>query len=191
MPFCYLNETFLNPLKNNRQEKIVIFTSEVQIKKLEKAARVFIDATFRCSPKEYYQLFNILADIGEGNIIFPIFHVLMTNKSSYSYSVIFNNLNNIINKMKINFSFNNCHIMTDFEHGLRETIKEFYPDCILEGCFFHYSKSLWNKSKKLGLISKKYINNTRFINSAFKIYPFLKTEDKIIFLNQSKIQLKK
>ena len=28
LPFCYLNETYINPLKNNRTEKIVLFTSE-------------------------------------------------------------------------------------------------------------------------------------------------------------------
>lgn len=64
--------------------------------------------------------------------------------------------------------------MTDFEHGLRTTLKNMYPKCILEGCFFHFSKALWTKSKKFGLINKKYIGITRIINLSFKILPFLK-----------------
>ena len=48
LPFCYLNESFINPLKNNRTEKIVLFTSEVQIKKLEMANQIFMDSTFIC-----------------------------------------------------------------------------------------------------------------------------------------------
>jgi len=121
-------------------------TSEVQIKKLEKPKQIFMNSKFRCCSYEYYQVFNILVDIGEGKIIFPIFHILMSNKSSYSYFIIFNHLNNLIDKMKIIFSFNNSHIMANFEHGLRDTIKTLYPDCILEGYFFHYSKAIWTKS---------------------------------------------
>ena len=49
--------------------------------------------------------------------------------------------------MKINFTFNKAHIMTDFELSLRKVINEIYPNFYLEGCYFHYSKSLWNKAK--------------------------------------------
>ena len=79
-----------------------------------------MDPTFQSCPKDYYQVFNILADIGGGKIIFPIFHILMSNKSAYAYYTIFNHINILIDKLKINFSFNNCHIMTYFEHGLRD-----------------------------------------------------------------------
>ena len=153
-------------------EKTVLFTNEVQIKKFENENQLFIDSTFRFHPKDYYQVFIILADIGGGKIIFPIFHILMSNKSAYSYYTIFNHINNLIDKLKIQFSFNNCHIMIDFEHGLRDTLKKLYPKCILEGCFFHFSKALWTKSKKLGLINKKNIDITSIINMSFKNIPF-------------------
>lgn len=92
--FCYLNESYINPLKNNRTEKIVLFTSEVQIKKLEFANQIFMDSTFRSCPKDYYQVFNILADFRAGKIIFRFFHILMSNKSSYAYHTIFYHINN-------------------------------------------------------------------------------------------------
>ena len=72
--------------------------------------------------------------------------------------------------------------MTDFEHPLRKVIKEIYPDCYLEGCYFHYSKAIWNKAKKIGLVNKKYIKILKFIIFGYKIYPFLKEKDKIEFL---------
>ena len=53
LPFCYVNKKFLNISKNNRQENIVIFTSEVQLKKLESASQILMDATFRSCPKKY------------------------------------------------------------------------------------------------------------------------------------------
>ena len=36
LPFCFLKESFLNPDKKFRLEQIVVFASEVQMKKLEK-----------------------------------------------------------------------------------------------------------------------------------------------------------
>ena len=182
MPFCFFNSKFLNPNYNYRKENVIIFTSEIQLKKLEKANQIFIDSTFKCCPKNYYQLFNIVINIGEGRFIFPIMHVLMTHKSAYSYKVIFKYLNELIETMKINFNFNEAHIMTDFEHSLRKVIKDIYPKCYLEGCYFHYSKALWNKSKKLGLLNKKYIKILRFIIFGYKMYPFLKEVDKKKFL---------
>ena len=43
MPFCFFNSKFLNPEYNNRQEKIIIFISEIQLKKMEKANQIFMD----------------------------------------------------------------------------------------------------------------------------------------------------
>ena len=49
------------------------------MKKLEKNGQIFMDATFKSCPKNYYQLFNILVDVDEGKLIFPVFHILMTH----------------------------------------------------------------------------------------------------------------
>ena len=62
--------------------------------------------------------------------------------------------------MKINFSSNKTHIMKDFEHPLRKVLNELYPNCYLEGCYFHYSKALWKTAQKLGLINKKIYKNS-------------------------------
>ena len=79
--FCYVNIKFLNISKNNRQENIVIFTSEDQLKKLEAASQILMDATFLICSKKFYQLFNIIEDIEKNDFIFPISHILMTHKS--------------------------------------------------------------------------------------------------------------
>ena len=150
---------------------------------MEKASQILMDATFLCYPKKFYQLFNIIAVIGENHFLFPIIHVLMTHKSSYSYEKIFNNINEIIKEMDIKFSFNKAHIMSSFEHPLLKAIKKIYPQCILEGCYFHYSKALWIKSKKLGLVNQKYIKIIIFIIFGYKKHPFLKEDDKNNFLS--------
>ena len=45
MPFCFINKKFQNITQNYRQETIITFTSEVQLKKLEKSSQILMDAT--------------------------------------------------------------------------------------------------------------------------------------------------
>ena len=83
--------------------------------------------------------------------------------------------------MPIEFSLIRSHIMTDFEKSLGKALKNIYPNCLLEGCYFHYVKTIWGKSKNLVLINKANIKFLRFIIFGFKIYQFLKKEIKKIF----------
>ena len=62
-----------------------------------------MDATFKSCPKNYYQLFNLLVDVDERKLIFPVFHILMTHKSSYSYLILFEYLNNLLKQIGIKF----------------------------------------------------------------------------------------
>ena len=89
--------------KNIRKERINIFTSEIQKKKLEKITQIFMDETFSSWLKNFYQFFNIITDIVAGKYTFPIAHILMYYKSAYSYKYIFNCLNIFIQSMKIVF----------------------------------------------------------------------------------------
>ena len=68
MPFFYLNSKFINPDYKNRKKDVIIFTSEIQIKKLEKANQIFIDSTFKCCSNYYYKLLNIGISIDNGNL---------------------------------------------------------------------------------------------------------------------------
>ena len=61
IPFCISNTKFINPKKTNRQEQYIIFTTFFQLKFLEKTKTLFMDGTFKCTPTNYYQLFNIIA----------------------------------------------------------------------------------------------------------------------------------
>ena len=67
----------------------------------------------------------------------------MTHKSN----ILFENVG-------INFTFDKNNIMTDFEHGLRKVLKKLYSNSILEECYFRYTKALWNKAKKHGMLKK-------------------------------------
>lgn len=44
--------------------------------------------------------------------------------------------------------------MMDFEKPLQKAVKYNFPNIIVDGCFFHFSKLLWTKAKGLGLCTK-------------------------------------
>lgn len=45
--------------------------------------------------------------------------------------------------------------MVDFELGLINSIRDNFKDSIINSCYFHYTKLLWNKAKYFGLCKKK------------------------------------
>ena len=80
LPFWLNNTKFFNPIKN-RIEQYIIFSSKFQIKFLIDATHIFIDATFKIAPKNFYQILNILAHNDKTKITIPVAFILMTNKS--------------------------------------------------------------------------------------------------------------
>ena len=186
IPFCFQKENFLNPQKKFREESYILFTTLWQLKLIEKSKQIFIDATFKISPKGYYQLLNIFANIDDNNFEIPLIHVLMTNKSYLSYKKVFGAINDILKELNLDNNFENKYFMTDFEKSLRRVIKEKYPKAFLEGCYFHFIKALWEKSKRLGIYNKKNINNTKILIFAFKVYPFIKEKERDKYLEDIK-----
>ena len=62
--FFLCKKIFLNIKKNNGQE-ILLYFLQMAKKTLEKYIQILMNVTFRSSPKKIYQLFNILAIIGD------------------------------------------------------------------------------------------------------------------------------
>ena len=54
------------------------------------------------------------------------------------------------------------------------------------GCFFHYSKALWNKAKKKGLLKKQFFKKTYTLIFALKIYIFIRESEKEEYLKEIK-----
>jgi hypothetical protein len=73
----------MNPFKK-RIEQYIIFTFKFNLKLLTKPSHIFIDATFKVAPNNFYQLLNILVHIEKDKFTIPIIHVLMSNKSFLS-----------------------------------------------------------------------------------------------------------
>ena len=102
----------------------------------------------------------------------------MSNKIQRLYTVILKEVVRILTVFNINIEKITNKFMSDFEIALRRSIKEVFPNCILDGCFFHYTKLLWKHAKILGLCKKNEIKNTKIFLFLLKLYPYIKLDEK-------------
>ena len=124
-----------------------------------------MDGTFRTTPKGFYQMLNIIAYDSISHNDIPIAHIPMTHKKQFLYEPVFNTILNFSSDNGLEISFDSKTIMTDFEKPIRNVIKK-----ILKGCYFHFVKALWSKSKKFGLCSKHKIKYTKIIIFSLKMF---------------------
>ena len=101
-----------------------------------------MNGTFRTSPKEFYQMLNIIANDSNSHNNIPVAHIPMIHKTQFLYEHVFNTLLNIISDNRLELSFDSKIIMTDFEKPIRHAIKNILKGVKLKGCFFHFVKAL-------------------------------------------------
>ena len=89
---------------------------------------LFIDATFKIAPKNYYQILNIIGYDKTKNFNMPVFHIIMSNKSFESYNKIFQVILNLLDEYKIKINFKNIIINCDFEKSLINAIRNNFKE---------------------------------------------------------------
>ena len=52
-------------------------------------------------------------------------------------------------------------MVCDFNDELREAVTNAFPDCYFKGCFFHYIKNIWKKTKYFWLCRKNIIEKIK------------------------------
>lgn len=73
--------------------------------------------------------------------VFPVVYCLMTNKTTQAYEDVFKFVNERLFPMQPSIS------MTDYEHALRNAIKNIWPNCEIRGCEFHFKQAINRKCK--------------------------------------------
>ncbi len=155
--------------KNNKiPELYYIFITEFQINLFDSCDYLFIDATFKMAPKGFYQILNIIGYLSNTGISFPLMAIPMTSKTFEIYYDIFASIKKLLKDRIKNKHLKNIRIVTDFEESLRKSIKLIFPECILDSCYFHYTKILWGKAKEIGLCKKRFSKETFFFYSYLK-----------------------
>ena len=115
IPFCQSINKFFNPNKN-RIEEYVLFSSKYHLILLSKGSQIFMDATFKAVPKNFYQLLNVLVYLETEKICIPVVFVLMTSKSFLAYKKIFQDIKLLLSQNKIEWNYKKLRITCDFEN---------------------------------------------------------------------------
>lgn len=96
----------------------------------------------------------------------------MTRKTADCYSAVFNFIEEKL------FKLQPTEMMTDFEEGMRKSIKQKWPNVVLRGCWFHFCRAILKRSIKLGL--KRFIKRNeraKAIRKALMSIPLLPAEN--------------
>lgn len=88
----------------------------------------------------------------------PLLYILCCNKNQATYEEIFRNI------LRLEPDIKPTNIMIDFERASINAIVTFFDSSQLNGCFFHFTQSVWRQIQSAGLQSK-YSSDSSFAHN--------------------------
>lgn len=120
--------------------RIIIFGKESVNNWINLVENLYIDGTFKISPRPYHNG-QLLMVLGKRNgHVLPLYYCLLPNKTRAIYDKLFAELKRVSPLL----DFLSC--ATDFEISLFESAKAAFPNTQIHGCFYHLNNSLKKKS---------------------------------------------
>jgi hypothetical protein len=121
---------------NEEEGFIIFFCQDEDLRKfLSETKAVQSDATFRTTPKLFYQSLWLFFE--RSDLLFPFCCILMSGKSRELYDKVFNELKNFLPAMAPDF------LMSDWEQALRGSLQDLFPEASWSGCHFHVAQSMY------------------------------------------------
>lgn len=141
--------------------RIIIFTTEENLKQLETAMYWIMDGTFKCTSRPAVQLYTIHALVGTGETqrTVPLVYGLLPCKTEECYSAFFEQLKRC--GEVYNLELSPLFIITDFEMATINACSRVFDDSCHKCCFFHFTQNIWKQIQKLGL-AVEYGKNSDF-----------------------------
>jgi hypothetical protein len=121
--------------------RIIIFATNTMTALLRESRTWMMDGTFKVVPSLFMQLFVIHAVKNE--TVYPCLYVLMPNKQEHTYKRLFEVVAREIGEPRT------C--VCDFEMAMHNAINHTWQEAEVQGCFFHFSQSIWRKTQEVGL----------------------------------------
>lgn len=146
IPPCYEDLKFAD--YGYKKTRITLFANQNVIKYIETAESVFCDGTFKSCVPPFLQVYTLHIDLGsthEHTNILPAIYALLPDKQEKTYEIFFYLIKSRIPQ------FSPRIFTTDFEKSAMAAIGKIFPDARIQGCLFHFQKSLWRNAKKLGM----------------------------------------
>ena len=139
-------ERFLLHLDNDWG--IAIFSTRRNLTALVECQQLYMDATFRTAPQPYEQMFTVLGDY-HGRVL-PLAIALMNNRTIGAYRQVLQTLKRRVWRNTTQH-WEPEAVMMDFEQALITAVETELPQTRVEGCYFHFSQSLWRHIQEVGL----------------------------------------
>lgn len=148
MQFCLRIKKILNPEKDYREEKFLIFSSFFQIKHFMESEKIFIDLNYKICPKGYSQLMSILSYNPKNNLFMPCFFIPMSFKTFISYDYAFKSILELIDDNELIYDNKNKNfvLQADIDSNLIKAFKENFQKTEAYGSYYNYLKK--NREKR-------------------------------------------
>ncbi|ESN97545.1 hypothetical protein HELRODRAFT_177977 [Helobdella robusta] len=130
----------------NPFNRIIVFSTFVQLQQMGRSTRWFMDGNFSLSPNIFHQLYFIR--VAYLNHYVTCAYALMTSRNQASYEEVFKAIKD--KAQEHNIILAPTTVMLDFEIAPRRALHDIFGANVeVVGCFFHLTQSTW---RKVGII---------------------------------------
>ncbi|CAF1060993.1 unnamed protein product [Brachionus calyciflorus] len=152
LSFTYKNKKFFYyDSGSSDKNRILIFTTEENLKLLSKYNDWYAYGTFDVSPTLFKQVYSIHIIINETAL--PMLYTLLPKKKQVTYKKLFRVINELVT-----ISPNSINL--DFEIAAINAIKIVFK-CKVYACYFHLCQSLWRRVQSSGQVKRWFDENFR------------------------------
>ena len=150
----HLRERYL--LHLNQNTGVALFSTDVELRFLANAQRIYVDGTFKTAPRPFTQLFTIHAE--HLNRVINLAAALLTGKQQVQYQEIFNVLHQEMLRVTNGIPALIQEVVSDFELAVFNAVVASFPNAQVSGCYFHFTQNLWKHTQELGLAGAFQLN---------------------------------
>ncbi|RNA32248.1 hypothetical protein BpHYR1_049995 [Brachionus plicatilis] len=117
------------------EKRILIITTEDNLRLLEKHRVYFYDGTFDISPVLFTQLYTIHVIVKNKDL--ALVYAMLPNKKQTTYSKFFRTIKSLINK-------DPKSVNVDFEKAVFNALSSVFLGVHIYGCYFHLTQNFWH-----------------------------------------------
>ena len=127
---------------------LAIFATHQNIQVMSECSDLYMDGTFRSTPRPYEQIFTVHGNY-RGHVI-PLVHVLMEQRQVAHYRRVLRDLKHTVLRIT-GHHWSPRNVICDFEVALITAVETELPRTSIAGCYFHFCRNLWMHIQDLGL----------------------------------------
>ena len=178
---------YKNEEENKEVDQFIIIGNEQMLAQFKNnfIDPFFMDCTYRAVPpnKYKYRLMVIVGyDLNKKKTVLCSF-ILLKNEKEKSFKLIFEYLHE-------HYSFNPRRIMCDFNLAQINAVKNTFPECIINTCFFHFSQAIWKNFRKYDFCGKGTYNDNNELLFNIQLMCFIDRDNIVIFYKDFKKVIK-